>query len=75
MLHWTSDSRSLTFVDRRGGVDNIWAQSIDGGPARQVTKFVDSEIFAFDWSKDGALAASRGVITSDVVLITEATAH
>ncbi|HEV7396765.1 MAG TPA: hypothetical protein VGN86_09680, partial [Pyrinomonadaceae bacterium] len=73
MLHWSSDSRSLTFVDRRGGVDNIWAQPIDGGPTRQVTKFSDSQIFAFDWYKDGTLAASRGVITSDVVLISEVT--
>jgi hypothetical protein len=29
-------------------------------------------ILAFDWSREGNLVASRGVVTSDVVLITDA---
>jgi len=62
----------LTFVDHRGGIDNLWAQPIDGGPAKQLTGFTDSSIFAFDWSREGNLVASRGVLTSDVVLISDA---
>jgi len=72
LLRWSSDSRSLTFVDNRGGLENLWAQPIDGGPARQLTDFKDRDIFSFDWSRDGNLATSKGVITSDVVLITDA---
>jgi len=70
-LRWSTDSRSLTYLDNHGGVDNLWGQPIDGGPAKQLTNFTDSKIFSFDWSRDGNLAASRGVITSDVVLISD----
>lgn len=70
-LHWTADSKSLTYIDQKAGVENLWAQPIAGGPAKQVTNFADSKIFAFDWSRTGALTASRGVITSDVVLIAD----
>ena len=73
LLRWAPDSRSLTYVDHRRGVDNIWTQSIDGGPPKQVTGFTDSSIFSFDWSREGQLVASRGMITTDVVLITDAT--
>ena len=71
-LHWTPDGRYLTYVDHRGGFDNIWGQPIDGGEPRQLTNFEDSLIFSFDWLKDGSLVASRGVITSDVILINDA---
>jgi serine/threonine protein kinase/Tol biopolymer transport system component len=68
-LHWTPDGRYLTYVDHRGGIDNVRGQSIDGGAPKQLTNFDDSKIFSFDWMKDGGLVSSRGVITSDVVLI------
>lgn len=71
LLRWTPDSRSLAYLDHRGGIDNIWTQSTVGGPPKQLTNFTDSSIFAFDWSREGNLAASRGVITRDVVLITD----
>jgi Tol biopolymer transport system component len=70
---WTADSKSLSYVDRRAGIENLWAQSIDGGAPKQITNFTDNRIFSFDWSRDGKLVTSRGVITSDVVLITDAT--
>ena len=72
MLRWAPDSRNLTFVDHRRGIDNLWAQSIDGGPAKQLTNFTDSTIFSYDWSREGQLVTSRGMITTDVVLITDA---
>ena len=71
VLRWTPDSRNLAYLDHRGGIDNIWIQSIDGGSPKQLTNFTDSSIFSFDWSREGNLAASRGVITRDVVLITD----
>ncbi len=71
-LRWTSDSRALAYLDHKGGIDNIWAQPVEGGAPKQLTHFPDLSIFAFGWSPDGNLAASRGVITRDVVLITDA---
>lgn len=72
-LQWTHDGRYLTYVDHRGGIDNLWGQSIEGRAAQQLTHFEDSKIFSFSWMKDGSLVASRGVVTSDVVLINDVT--
>ncbi len=71
-LHWSHDGRYLTYVDHRGGFDNIWGQPIDGGEPKQLSNFEDSLILSFDWMKDGSLVASRGAIVSDVVLINDA---
>jgi Tol biopolymer transport system component len=71
-LRWSSDSRYLTYIDHAGGIDNIWGQPIAGGTPKQLTNFDESRIFSFDWAKDGSLVTSRGVITSDVVLIKDA---
>ena len=69
-IHWTADGRDLTYVDTKGGVSNIWIQSLDGGAPKQLTDFKDQRIFGFAWSRDGKqLALSRGVVNSDVVLI------
>jgi len=71
-LHWSLDGKYLVYVDHAGGFDNLWGQPIDGGAPKQLTKFDESKIFAFGWLKDGSLVTSRGVITSDVVLIKDA---
>ena len=71
-LRWSRDGKSLVYVDHRGGIDNLWGQPIDGSAPKQLTNFDDARIFAFDWLKDGSLAMSRGVITSDVVLMKDA---
>ena len=68
-LHWSPEGRYLVYVDHTGGIDNLWGQPIDGGAPKQLTKFDEGKIFAFGWLKDGSLATSRGVITSDVVLL------
>ena len=72
LLRSSADSKSLTYVDNRGGFENIWAQPIDGSAAKQVTDFRDRDIFSFDWSRDGNLVTSKGMITSDVVLVSDA---
>ena len=71
-LRWNGDSTSLTYVSNNAGVENVWTQPIAGGPAKQLTNFVDNRILSFDWSREGDLVASRGLVTSDVVLITDA---
>src|SRR5215213_6158469 len=71
-LHWSPDGNYLVYVDHSGGIDNLWGQPIDGGAAKQLSNFDEGKIFAFGWLKDGSLVTSRGLITSDVVLIKDA---
>jgi serine/threonine protein kinase/Tol biopolymer transport system component len=71
-LRWSLDGKYLVYVDHAGGIDNLWGQPIEGGALKQLTKFDEGKIFAFGWLKDGSLVTSRGVITSDVVLIKDA---
>jgi eukaryotic-like serine/threonine-protein kinase len=69
-VNWTPDGRALTYVNGRGIVTNIWLQSLDGGQPRQLTDFHTDRIFSFSWSRDGKwLAVSRGIVSNDVVLI------
>jgi Tol biopolymer transport system component len=71
-IRWMPDGRALAYPVNRGGVFNLWAQPLDGGPPKQLTDFRDGQIFDFAWSRDGKqLALSRGLINSDVVLITD----
>ena len=71
-IRWTADGRALTYIDRRGGISNIWSQPFEGGPAKQLTDFKSGEIFNFAWSADGKrLACTRGSVISDAVLITD----
>jgi len=69
-IRWTPDGRGVAYPVTSGGISNIWSQPLDGGPPRQLTAFKDQLIFDFAWSRDGKqLALSRGVVNSDVVLI------
>ncbi|MFN2481852.1 MAG: DPP IV N-terminal domain-containing protein, partial [Pyrinomonadaceae bacterium] len=71
-LRWTQDGRALIYAETQGGVSNIWSLPVDGGAPKQLTSFKSDEIFQFDFSRDGKqLAASRGQITNDVVLISD----
>jgi Tol biopolymer transport system component len=66
-LAWTPDGRSVAYPRDA----NLWAQPIDGGPARQLTRFADTRpIGYFAWSRDGKrLAISRSTVTNDIVLL------
>ena len=70
-MHWTPDGRAITYIDNRGGVSNLWSQPLDGSPAHPLTNFKAAQILSFAWSRDGKLAFSRGILSSDVVLITD----
>ncbi len=62
------DGRSIDMVLAQNGVFNIWRSK--EGKLKQLTDFKDGRIFSFEWSSDGKkLLLSRGVITRDVVLI------
>ncbi|HMF56993.1 MAG TPA: protein kinase [Pyrinomonadaceae bacterium] len=69
---WSSDGRSILYIDTREGVSNIWNQPIDGSSPRQLTNFTSDLIANFAWSHDGhQLTLVRGTRTSDVVLIND----
>ncbi len=69
-LQWMPDGRAIAFIRTTNGVSNLWAQPLAGGAPKQLTEFKDQRIFNFAWSRDGKqLALSRGVVNSDVVLL------
>jgi serine/threonine protein kinase/Tol biopolymer transport system component/tetratricopeptide (TPR) repeat protein len=71
-LHWSPDSSAIHYVNNRDSVSNIWSQPLDGSPPRPITNFTTGQIYSFAWSRDGAMALSRGMQTSEVVLISQA---
>jgi serine/threonine protein kinase len=73
-LEWMPDGKSIIYIDNKGGVSNLWAQPLAGGPPRQITRFQSDQIFSYHWSPDGkTLGVVRSSTTSDVLLITSTT--
>jgi TolB protein len=68
-VRWTADGSGLLYLDNQGGASNVWLQPLAGGAPKQLTNFKSDLIFSFDWSRDRQLACSRGIATSDVVII------
>jgi Tol biopolymer transport system component/DNA-binding winged helix-turn-helix (wHTH) protein len=71
LLTWMPDSRALAYAEKQKPEGNIWIQSIDGNPPKQLTYWTPGPIFSFAWSRDGnKIAFAGGTQTSDIVLIT-----
>jgi Tol biopolymer transport system component len=71
ILRFAPDGRSLSYIDTRGGVSNLWMQPLDGSAPRPVTAFRSELMYRFAWSRDGhRLACERGIDLNDVALIT-----
>jgi eukaryotic-like serine/threonine-protein kinase len=71
-MTFTPDGKSVAYIVRDQGVDNIFVQPLDGSPGRQITNFNSQQIAEFQWSPDGkTLAVARTQDTSDVVLLQE----
>jgi len=71
-MTFTPDGKSVAYIIRDQGVDNIWVQPLDGSPGHQITNFTSEHIAEFQWSPDGkTLAVARAHDTSDVVLLRE----
>lgn len=66
---WIEGGHAISFVNRIGGVSNIWKQPVAGGEATPLTPFTSNDIFSFDWRKDGSLVVSRGQDATDAILI------
>jgi Tol biopolymer transport system component len=74
VLRWTPDGASLTYLERRNGVYNIWQQPLDGDAPTQITHFTEDVIYYYDWFRndaetDARLVVARGAKTRDIVLI------
>jgi Tol biopolymer transport system component/predicted Ser/Thr protein kinase len=70
MVRWAKDGRSLFYVKDIDGVSNIWRQSIDAGPPKQITTFKTNAIVGFDVSKDGKqIVLGREIDRARVILI------
>jgi len=68
----TPDGKSVAYIVRDQGVDNIFVQPLDGSPGHQITNFTSEHIAEFQWSPDGkTLAIARAQNTSDVILLRE----
>ncbi len=71
-IRWTSDGRSLIYIDADQGGANLWRLPIDGSPPQPLTDFKNEQIWSFDVTRDGKqFVVARGAATSDVVLISE----
>lgn len=69
---WAPDGHSLVYLNTRNGIENVWRQPLDGGPAVQVTHFTSERIFGLAQSSDSRRRAIvRGDDQSDVVLVTQ----
>lgn len=67
---WSPDSRSVTAVTSRGGIQNLWRLPIDGSQPTQMTSFQAGRVLNFAWSADKAsLLISRGNTNNDLILI------
>jgi eukaryotic-like serine/threonine-protein kinase len=66
---FSPDGKSIVYVVREKGVDNLWEQSLDGKSRKQLTTFTKDLIFRYLFSKDGKqIAIERGNIESDAFL-------
>jgi eukaryotic-like serine/threonine-protein kinase len=71
-VRWSPDGNSLSYVDTRNNVSNIWQHPIDGGSPKQITHFQSDIIFSYAWARDGkSIIVSSGSSISDVVLISD----
>jgi len=66
---YAPDGKSVTYIVREKGVDNLWKQPLDGSLHKQLTHYKDDRIGAFGFSRDGLkLAIERIHVESDAIL-------
>lgn len=69
-IAWTPDGRNLAYIDGHA-VSNIVSRGVTGSSSEELTHFTEGKITAFDWSREGKLACSHKVTTSDAVMLTD----
>ena len=74
-LAFSPDDKSIVYIVREKGVDNLWLQPLDGKARRQLTHFKRDKTFRFAFSPDGSqIAMECGEVESDAVLLHDETA-
>jgi serine/threonine protein kinase/Tol biopolymer transport system component len=69
-LAFSPDGKSIVYIVREKGVDNLWLQPLDGKARRQMTHFKRDKTFRFAFSPDGSqIAMECGELESDAVLL------
>ena len=72
--HFAPDGKSLVYIIREHGADNLWLQPLDGSPGHQITNFPSDVIQNYEYSPDGrTLGVMRSHTESDVVLLRDTT--
>ena len=70
IFQWLPNGRAFAYVDSTSGAQNIWIQTVDGAPPRQLTHFDAGRIAAYRISPDGkSIVVARGDPVNDMVLI------
>jgi Tol biopolymer transport system component len=69
-VRFSPDGKSLSYIVRKNGVENLWVQPLDGSSGRLQTNFSSDTIAYFRSSPDGKmLAVSRVHSISDIVFL------
>jgi len=69
-LAFAPDGKSIVYVVREKGVDNLWEQPLDNARFKQLTHFTSEKIWQFRFSQDGSqVCIERGHMESDAVLL------
>lgn len=69
-IRFAPSGDAVVYPVRNRGVENLWAQRLDGLGWNQLTDFPAERIRDFQFSPDGSqLAVTRGHVDSDVVLV------
>jgi serine/threonine protein kinase/Tol biopolymer transport system component len=72
-LKFMPDGKSVAYIVREKGVDNLWMQGLDGSSRKQLTHNKTDRIGAFAYSPDGTkLAIERVHAESDAILFRDA---
>jgi serine/threonine protein kinase/Tol biopolymer transport system component/tetratricopeptide (TPR) repeat protein len=69
-LRWSADGRSILYISAGNDVTKLTGQSLEGGPEKDLASFSKEQFYSFDQSDDGRYVYSRGLRTSDAVIIT-----
>lgn len=68
-VRWTADGKAFVYIRAADKIDNLWRQSLSGGEPSAITNFDSMRIYRFSSLGDGGFTISRGVETTDAVLI------
>jgi TolB protein len=70
-LQITPDGSAVLFIDQGNNMSSLVSQPLDGAPSKQLTSFTKEQFYSFNQSPDGRVVLSRGLRTTDALLISE----